>query len=65
MACEKVDNDVNPQIDSIAGELLLLKEDNRIGIFEGFNPSNPDATTDSIEGRWNLINNTGIVYGST
>ena len=62
-ACEKDDNDVNHQIDSIAGEIPLLKGDNRIGIIEGFNPSNPDATTDSIEVRWNEAINTGMTVG--
>lgn len=62
-ACEKDDNVVNPQIDSIAGELPLLEGDNRIGIIEGFNPSNPDATTDSIEARWNEAINTGMTVG--
>ncbi|MFO7969952.1 MAG: hypothetical protein R6U15_07595 [Candidatus Izemoplasmatales bacterium] len=61
-ACEK-DDDVNPQIDSIAGEIPLLEGDNRIGIIEGFNPSNPDATTDSIEARWNEAINTGMTVG--
>ena len=61
--CEKDVNDVDPQIDSIAGEIPLLKGDNRIGIIEGFNPSNPDATTDSIEARWNEAINTGMTVG--
>ncbi len=60
-ACEK--DDLNPQIDSIAGELPLLEGDNRIGIIEGFNPSNPFATTDSIEARWNEAINMGMTVG--
>jgi hypothetical protein len=61
VGCEK--DDFNPQIDSIAGKLPLLNGDNRIGIIEGFNPSNPDATTDSIDARWNEAINTGMTVG--
>jgi len=50
--CEKDNNDVNPRIDSNVGELPLLKGDNKIGTIQGFNPSNPPATTDSMAARW-------------
>lgn len=62
-ACSNSDNIVRPQIDTTAGELPLLKGDNRIGIIEGFNPSNPNATTDSIDARWNEAINTGMTAG--
>lgn len=51
-ACEKEQNHVKPQIDSVAGELPLLLGDNRIGTIKGFNPYNPPGTADSITARW-------------
>ena len=62
-ACEKDDNDVLPQVDSIAGELPLLNGDNRISTIKGFNPSNPPATMDSIAERWNDAINAGMSVG--
>ena len=62
-ACEKDENDVIPQIDSIAGELPLLNGDNRIGTIKGFNPSNPPETMDSIAARWNDAINAGMSVG--
>lgn len=62
-ACEKDDNDVIPQIDSIAGELPLLNGDNRIGTIKGFNPSNPPETMDSIAARWEDAINAGMSVG--
>ena len=62
-ACEKDDNDVIPQIDSIARELPLLNGDNRIGTIKGFNPSNPPETMDSIAARWDDAINAGMSVG--
>ncbi len=62
-ACEKKNNDIYPQIDSIAGELPLLNGDNKIGIIRGFNPSNPHATADSIEARWQDALDAGMSAG--
>ena len=59
-ACENDDNVVNPQIDSVAGELPLLRGDNRVGTIQGFNPSNPPATADSMAARWNDAVNAGM-----
>jgi hypothetical protein len=52
-ACEKSDNGENPEIDSGAGELPLLRGENRIATIQGFNPANPPATRDSMAARWN------------
>ena len=46
--CSNNNNPVIPEIDSLAGELPLLNGNNKIGSIEGFNPSNPPSTTDSI-----------------
>ncbi len=62
-ACEKDDNDVIPQIDSIAGELPLLNGNNRIGTIKGFNPSNPPETMDSIAARWSDAINADMSVG--
>ena len=62
-ACQKEDNDVIPQIDSIAGELPLLNGDNRIGTIKGFNPSNPPETLDSIAVSWDDAINAGMSVG--
>ncbi|MGK7396324.1 MAG: hypothetical protein ACNS62_17235 [Candidatus Cyclobacteriaceae bacterium M3_2C_046] len=51
-SCKKDNNDITPRIDSMAGELPLLKGDNRIGTIRGFNPFNPPATVDSIAASW-------------
>ena len=59
-ACENNGSVVDPQIDSIAGELPLLKGDNRVGTIQGFNPSNPPATADSMTARWNDAVNAGM-----
>ncbi len=59
-ACEK---DTNLQIDSIAGKLPLLNSDNKIGTIQGFNPSNPPATTDSMAARWDEAINAGMSVG--
>ncbi len=59
-ACEK---DPNLQIDSIAGKLPLLNGDNRIGTIQGFNPSNPPETVDSMAVRWDDAINAGMSVG--
>mgnify|MGYP006293190411 CR=1 FL=1 len=59
-ACEKDENPVSPHIDSIAGELPLLTGDNRIGTIQGFNPSNPPETADSMAARWDDAINAGM-----
>ena len=51
-ACTHTTNPLNPQIDTIAGELPLLIGDNRIGIIRGFNPSNPPETLVAMNARW-------------
>jgi hypothetical protein len=43
---------MNPQIDSIAGELPLLDGDNRVGTIRGFNPDNPPETLDAMDAGW-------------
>jgi hypothetical protein len=58
--CEKDNNDGSPRIESNAGELPLLKGDNKIGMIQGFNPSNPPATTDSMAARWDDAINAGM-----
>jgi hypothetical protein len=55
-ACEKI----NPQIDTIAAELPLLIGDNRIGVIQGFNPSNPTETADSMALCWQEAINAGM-----
>lgn len=60
--CKK-DEIINPVMDTIAGELPLLKGTNKIGMIVGFNPSNPVATTDSIEARWQEALDTGMTVG--
>lgn len=45
-------NTENPPNETIAGELPLLRGENRIGIIEGFNPDNPEATTTAMAARW-------------
>lgn len=60
IACEKSDNVVNPQIDTVAGSLPLLNGNNRIGTILGFNPSNPPQTADSMAARWDDAINAGM-----
>lgn len=52
-SCEKEDSDIKDQHDSLSSELPLLKGNNKIGTIQGFNPSNPSTTADSIAARWN------------
>ncbi len=59
LSCGK-ENNIQPQIDSIAGELPLLNGDNKIGTIKGFNPSNPPATADSMAARWQEAINAGM-----
>ncbi len=61
-ACEE-DEVMNPVIDSAAGELPLLNGDNKIGMIIGFNPSNPAATNDSIQARWQEALEAGMSVG--
>ena len=51
------------EIDSIAGELPLLNGDNRIGMIQGFNPSNPPATSSAMERRWEDALRAGMSVG--
>ena len=62
-ACGEYDTLTNPQIDSVAGELPRLNGDNRVGIIQGFNPSNPPQTLDSINARWEDAINAGMSVG--
>lgn len=57
-ACEN--SDENPDTDHRAGELPLLRQDNRIGTIQGFNPTNPPATHDSMAARWNEAIGSGM-----
>lgn len=63
LACEEEGNDISPQIESVAGELPLLSGGNKIGIIQGFNPSNPPATADSMAARWQEAINAGMSVG--
>lgn len=47
----------------MAGELPLLAGTNRIGMIEGFNISNPQATRDSIVAKWSEAKNSGMTVG--
>ncbi|MBS3772390.1 MAG: hypothetical protein KGY69_19220 [Bacteroidales bacterium] len=49
--CEN-NNVTGPKPVDSAENLPLLRETNKIGIIKGFNPTNPPATTDSINQRW-------------
>jgi len=62
-ACTHTTNPLNPQIDTIAGELPLLIGDNRIGIIRGFNPSNPPETLDAMNARWDDAIHAGMTVG--
>lgn len=59
ISCDK-DSIVAPNVDTIAGELPLLNGGTKIGTIIGFNPSNPQSTTDSINARWNEAVNNGM-----
>ncbi|MFO7830215.1 MAG: hypothetical protein R6V23_16455 [Bacteroidales bacterium] len=60
LSCENDDNDIKPQMDNVAGELPLLNGNNKIGTIQGFNPSNPPATEDSMAARWQDAINAGM-----
>ncbi len=62
-ACTHTTNPLNPQIDTIAGELPLLIGDNRIGIIRGFNPSNPPETLVAMNARWDDAIHAGMTVG--
>jgi hypothetical protein len=62
LGCQFLDPIV-PQNDSIAGDLPLLRGTNRIGTIEGFNPSNPQATQDSMAARWQEAIDAGMTVG--
>jgi hypothetical protein len=50
--CTHTESHLDLRIDSIAGELPLLNGDNRIGTIQGFNPSNPPETVESMAASW-------------
>lgn len=57
------DDTVNPEIEAVAGELPLLNGTNKVGMIIGFNPSNPAATNDSIQARWQEALDAGMSIG--
>ena len=61
--CSNDDNPVVPEIDNMAGDLTLLNGNNKIGSIEGFNPTNPPATSDSMAARWQEALNAGMSVG--
>lgn len=61
--CSSEENPIVPQSDNSAGELPLLNGNNKVGTIEGFNPSNPPATSDSIAARWQEALNAGMSIG--
>lgn len=50
-------------IDTKGGELALLPQNNNIGIIVSFNISNPSATSDSIDLRWEEAIAAGMSVG--
>lgn len=52
-----------PELDTPAASLPLLSEGNKLGMIVGFNASNPPATTDSIEARWEEAIDAGMSVG--
>ncbi|MEM6841375.1 MAG: hypothetical protein AAF632_04060 [Bacteroidota bacterium] len=61
-SCEEANNDPAPS-SSVAGDLPLLNSGQHLGMIVGFNPSNPAATTDSIEARWQEAVQAGMSIG--
>ena len=49
--------------DTHAGDLPLLRGQNRIGIIEGFNPDNPAETTTAMAARWEEAVAAGMSVG--
>ncbi|MFP4564036.1 MAG: hypothetical protein ACLFRY_12090 [Spirochaetia bacterium] len=61
--CEEEEGEgKNTQLDP-AAELPLLSEGQFPGLIVGFNPSNPPATTDAIEARWQEALDAGLRVG--
>ena len=56
-------NSGNRPSDTIAGDLPLLRGQNRIGTIEGFNPDNPEATTTAMAARWEEAVAAGMSVG--
>jgi hypothetical protein len=63
ISCEKDNTNINEQENNTAEKLPLLSSGNKIGTIIGFNPSNPPATEDSINDRWNEAINAGMPVG--
>jgi hypothetical protein len=53
----------SPRTGGSAGELPLLQGDKRIGVIEGFNPSNPPATEKTLTESWRDAVQAGMSVG--
>ena len=64
-SCSTDGNDNEQETTAIhqAEKLPLLKRSNSIGIIRGFNPTNPPATIDSINTRWQEALASGMRVG--
>lgn len=56
-------NGKNRPNDTVAGDLPLLRGQNRIGIIEGFNPDNPTETAAAMAERWEEAVSAGMSVG--
>ncbi|MGD1894033.1 MAG: hypothetical protein ACFB15_25990 [Cyclobacteriaceae bacterium] len=63
LSCDSDDTVDNNLPENTANSLPLLKGDNKIGFITGFNPTNPLATTDSIDARWAEALSAGMSVG--
>lgn len=55
--------DVTPELNTTASSLPLLDAGKHLGMIVGFNTENPEATTDSINARWQEALNKGMKTG--